>query len=213
MGQFNTKNTIAPELSFKPAYVLDGSLYWKFFSGTHATSGGVEGKIYWNEETEASGKFKVNLGFNTGTKTITDFRLVHYKDFPPYGLQPDKEILINGTINFSEYDAVNDAYTYLIPDAVYRIWDDPFDPFQPPTEEKPIHDLKIIIWGTIDESFETNWVYVEGHTEQGLLDNFPQAINTKEDVEILNGLMQGNHAYEELHTLSCVKIAKIIDLI
>ena len=41
----------------------------------------------------------------------------------------------------------------------------------------------------------------------------PQAINTKEDVEILNGLTQGNHAWEEIHALRCVKFAKIIDLI
>lgn len=40
-----------------------------------------------------------------------------------------------------------------------------------------------------------------------------QAINTKEDSEILNALMQGNHTHEEIHALRCVKYAKIIDLI
>lgn len=40
-----------------------------------------------------------------------------------------------------------------------------------------------------------------------------QAVNTKEDLELLNGVTQGNHAWEEIHALRCVKYAKIIDLI
>ena len=40
-----------------------------------------------------------------------------------------------------------------------------------------------------------------------------QAVNTKEDVEVLNGLTQGNHAWEEIHALRGIKVAKILDLI
>ena len=40
-----------------------------------------------------------------------------------------------------------------------------------------------------------------------------QAINTKEDVEILESLFAGSNAYVENHALRCVKLSKIIDLI
>ena len=40
-----------------------------------------------------------------------------------------------------------------------------------------------------------------------------QAINTKEDLEVLNGLTQGNHAWEELHVLRCIKQAKFNEMI
>ena len=52
-----------------------------------------------------------------------------------------------------------------------------------------------------------------GHAETTFAAYLDQCINTKEDVEILNGLTQGNHAWEEIHALRCVKFAKIIDLI
>jgi hypothetical protein len=40
-----------------------------------------------------------------------------------------------------------------------------------------------------------------------------QAINTKEDYEILNGLTLGNKTYEEKETVRTVKVAKIIDML
>ena len=39
------------------------------------------------------------------------------------------------------------------------------------------------------------------------------ATNTKEEFEVLNGLFQGNYAYEERKSLRDVKVAKIIDMI
>jgi hypothetical protein len=40
-----------------------------------------------------------------------------------------------------------------------------------------------------------------------------QAVNTKEDYEILNGLTIGNKTYEEKETVRTVKVAKIIDML
>jgi len=39
------------------------------------------------------------------------------------------------------------------------------------------------------------------------------ATNTKEEYEVLNGLFQGNYAFEERKSLRDVKVAKIIDMI
>lgn len=52
-----------------------------------------------------------------------------------------------------------------------------------------------------------------GHAITVFGEHLAEAINTKEDVEVLNGLTQGNHAWEEIHALRCVKYAKIIDMI
>jgi len=41
----------------------------------------------------------------------------------------------------------------------------------------------------------------------------PQAINTKEDVEVLEALFMGNHTYEEKAALRQVKMAKLIDML
>ena len=43
--------------------------------------------------------------------------------------------------------------------------------------------------------------------------NVVLAQNTKEEYEVLNGLFQGNYAYEERKSLRDVKLAKIIDMI
>ncbi|DAZ85563.1 TPA_asm: hypothetical protein [Altiarchaeum virus] len=39
-----------------------------------------------------------------------------------------------------------------------------------------------------------------------------QAINTKEDYEVLNGLFMGNHEAEEDHALRNLKFGKIVDM-
>jgi len=44
-------------------------------------------------------------------------------------------------------------------------------------------------------------------------ENVVQAINTKEQAEILNGLFQGNHLYESIATERMVRLAKIIDML
>ena len=40
-----------------------------------------------------------------------------------------------------------------------------------------------------------------------------QAVNTKEDVEVLEALFLGNHTYEEKATIRQVKLAKLVDMI
>ena len=44
-------------------------------------------------------------------------------------------------------------------------------------------------------------------------ENVKLAQNTKEEFEVLNGLFQGNYAYEERKSLRDVKLAKIIDIL
>ena len=44
-------------------------------------------------------------------------------------------------------------------------------------------------------------------------ENVKLAQNTKEEFEVLNGLFQGNYAYEERKALRDVKLAKIIDML
>ena len=48
-------------------------------------------------------------------------------------------------------------------------------------------------------------IYNEGYVDA--------AQNTKEEYEVLNGLFQGNYAFEERKSLRDVKLAKIIDMI
>lgn len=43
--------------------------------------------------------------------------------------------------------------------------------------------------------------------------NTEQAINTKEEAEVLNGLFMGNYLYEERKTIRDVKLSKLIDMI
>lgn len=44
-------------------------------------------------------------------------------------------------------------------------------------------------------------------------ENVAQAINTKEQAEVLNGLFLGNHVYEEQATIRQNKLAKLIDML
>lgn len=44
-------------------------------------------------------------------------------------------------------------------------------------------------------------------------ENVDQAINTKEQAEVLNGLFLGNHTYEEFTTIRQNKLAKLIDML
>lgn len=52
-----------------------------------------------------------------------------------------------------------------------------------------------------------------GHAITVFAEYLAEAVNTKEDVEVLNGLTQGNRAWEEDHALRCVKLGKIIDML
>ncbi|HIP90440.1 MAG TPA: hypothetical protein EYH22_02715 [Candidatus Nanopusillus sp.] len=44
-------------------------------------------------------------------------------------------------------------------------------------------------------------------------ENMKRATNPKEEYELLNGLFQGNYAFEERKTLRDVKLAKLIDML
>jgi len=44
-------------------------------------------------------------------------------------------------------------------------------------------------------------------------DNIAKALNTKEEVEVLNGLTIGNHIYEQFATERQVKLARLIDML
>lgn len=131
--------------------------------------------------------------------------------------------------NYGTWERYSGAY-YGIPDPVpdgsgYIDWlpEDPnrysmnvpsgeerFYEFPPPNPE----DYTAIIIGSCCDpcdSYYFNFYFSREYLEKNVKD-IKEAINSKEDFEILNGLTQGNHAYEEIHALRCVKYAKIIDL-
>jgi hypothetical protein len=67
-----------------------------------------------------------------------------------------------------------------------------------------------------DQQIITNKIKT-GETMGYALDTFQefknQAVNTKEDVEVLEALFLGNHTYEEKATIRQVKLAKLVDMI